>query len=205
MIQGSLALALSLSLGDIVIDPPPAPEDIQPASIDLHLGRSFVVFSGLGRVLDFRDPDVRPEVEVSRFEADHISLHPGQFALATTAETVAFSTRFVGRIEGKSSVGRIGLLTHVTAGFVDPGWSGQLTLELCNVSTHTLVLPAGLAIAQIAFFEAHMVGTPYGEANGNHYGAQQGATVSRLVKPYTRRGHMRVYEDGGIKVTSGED
>jgi len=195
MIQGSLALALSLSLGDIVIDPPPAPEDIQPASIDLHLGRSFVVFSGLGRVLDFRDPDVRPEVEVSRFEADHISLHPGQFALATTAETVTFNTRFVGRIEGKSSVGRIGLLTHVTAGFVDPGWSGQLTLELCNVSHHTLILPAGFAIAQIAFFDAHMVNA-YGAANGNHYRAQRGATVSRLVEPYKQQGAMRVYDDG---------
>lgn len=196
MILGDERIRVALRWGYISITPPPAPEDIQPASVDLHLGTSFVVFSGVGRVLDFRDPDVRPEVEVSRFEADHISLHPGQFALATTAETISFDTRFVGRIEGKSSVGRIGLLTHVTAGFVDPGWSGQLTLELCNVSTNTLILPAGFAIAQIAFFDVQSAGKAYGEANGNHYRTQQGATVSRLVEPYRQQGAMRVYDDG---------
>ena len=196
MIQGSTALWLALSLGDIVIDPPPAPEAIQPASIDLHLGTSFVVFPGGHRVLNFTDPERPPEVEVVRFEADHINLHPGQFALATTAERVAFGVKFVGRIEGKSSIGRIGLLTHVTAGFIDPGWDGPLTLELHNVSPHTLVLPAGFAVAQIAFFEAHMVGRGYGAAGGNHYRQQRGATVSRLVMPYTQQGAMRVYDDG---------
>ena len=150
----------------IVIDPYPADIDIQPASVDVHLGRKF------GRLINerpiYRLTDVS---DIEYFERDNITLKPGRFILGQLAESVTINDSHIARIEGKSSIGRRGIAIHVTAGFVDPGWSGVLTLEIFNTSQVTYILTEGDPIAQLAFDKLSIASArPYGHPELNsHY------------------------------------
>jgi dCTP deaminase len=113
-------------------------------------------------------------------------LHPGEFVLGSTLERVAIPDDLVARLEGKSSLGRLGLLIHSTAGYVDPGWDGYLTLELSNVANLPITIYPGMKIGQISFFRLTTpADTPYGSA-GNKYQGQRGPTASRIHEEFTK-------------------
>lgn len=122
---------------------------LQPASYDLTLGCNWALPVPEDIVEPYRES--QPEDHWSRFKSSDYLLRPGEFMLATTTERVELSTQFCARVEGKSTLGRWGLLVHTTAGFVDPGFSGLITLELRNVGPFTLRLRAGMPICQVAF------------------------------------------------------
>jgi dCTP deaminase len=170
--------------GRIVIDPWD-PALVQPASVDLRLGDSFRVFHN-HRVtaIDLRDPPTNLTEEVVVAAGEPFAIHPGEFALGRTLETVAIPDDVVARIEGKSSLGRLGLIVHATAGFVDPGFTGSLTLEITNLTRVPIKLYGGLPIAQLSFMALDTAAEhPYGsEALGSHYQGQVAATESRYMR-----------------------
>ena len=167
--------------GRIVIDPWD-PEMVQPASVDVRLGGSFRVFHNHRiQVIDLEDPpsDLTEHVEVG--DGEPFVIHPGEFVLGRTHEIVEIPTDIVCRIEGKSSLGRLGLIVHATAGFVDPGFKGSLTLEITNFNSVPIVLRPGLPIAQLSFMALDRdAERPYGHPElGSHYHGQVEATESR--------------------------
>ena len=161
------------------------PAMVQPASVDLRLGNSFRVFHN-HRVtaIDLRDPPRNLTEEVVVEPGDPFAIHPGEFALGRTLEAVEIPDDVVARIEGKSSLGRLGLIVHATAGFVDPGFKGTLTLEITNLTRVPIKLYAGLPIAQLSFMALDAPAEhPYGsEALGSHYQGQVAATESRYMR-----------------------
>jgi dCTP deaminase len=170
--------------GRIVVDPW---DDslVQPASIDLRLGNSFRVFHN-HRVtaIDLRRPPTNLTEEVAIAEDEPFAIHPGEFVLGRTLEQVQIPDDIVARIEGKSSLGRLGLIVHATAGFVDPGFSGTLTLEITNLTRVPIVLYSGLPIAQLSFMGLDAPAErPYGSSElGSHYQGQVAATESRYMR-----------------------
>ena len=171
-----------LQEGDLRIEPLDW-DEIQPASIDMTLAAKLRIFSALpGQDIDPANPDeTAPTVEISVAPADVFRLMPGQFILGSTVEKVAIPADIVGRIEGKSSLGRLGLLIHATAGYVDPGFQGDLTLEISNGSANPILLRPGMRIAQLALLQATSPAErPYGSQHLNsRYQDQKGATPSR--------------------------
>src|SRR5512135_2558301 len=172
--------------GRISIDPFD-PADVQPSSVDLHLGSDFQVFRNSR--YPYIDPSreqagLTERVEASREEP--FVLHPGEFVLGTTAERIALPDDIVARLEGKSSLGRLGLLIHSTAGYVDPGWTGRLTLELSNVANLPIVLYFGMRIGQISFFGmSSPVERPYGSSGlGSKYQDQSEPTASAFHEDF---------------------
>ena len=161
------------------------PADLQPSSVDLHLDRSFRVFrNNRYPYIDVRapQPDLTELLHVA--EDEPFILHPGEFVLGQTLEWVELPDDLVARLEGKSSLGRLGLLIHSTAGYVDPGWDGYLTLELSNVANLPITLYPGMRIGQISFFRlTSPAETPYGKA-GNKYQGQRGPTPSRFFRDF---------------------
>jgi dCTP deaminase len=155
---------------------------VQPSSIDLRLGNSFRVFHN-HRVtaIDLREPPQGLTEEVVVADDEPFVIHPGEFCLGRTLEWVELPDDVVARVEGKSSVGRLGLIVHATAGFVDPGWKGTLTLELNNLTRVPIKLYAGLLIAQLSFMALDRPAErPYGSPQlGSHYQGQVAATESR--------------------------
>jgi dCTP deaminase len=167
--------------GRIRIDPWD-PELVQPASVDLRLGDSFRVFHNHRiSAIDLREPPANLTEEIVIGGDDAFVIHPGEFALGRTLEWVELPEDIVARIEGKSSIGRLGLIVHATAGFCDPGWKGTLTLELNNLTRVPIKLYPGLLIAQLSFMTLDAPAErPYGsEALGSHYQGQVAATESR--------------------------
>ncbi len=167
--------------GRVKIDPWD-PAMVQPASIDLKLGPSFRVFHNHRiQTIDLADPpqDLTEHVEVA--EGETFVIHPGEFVLGRTVEAVELPEDLVARIEGKSSLGRLGLICHATAGFVDPGFSGTLTLEITNFNSVPIVLRPGLPIAQLSLMTLDASAErPYGHPElGSHYQGQREATESR--------------------------
>jgi dCTP deaminase len=158
---------------------------VQPASIDLRLGDSFRVFHN-HRVtaIDLRDPPKNLTEEVVVPDGEPFAIHPGEFVLGRTLEYVEIPNDVVARIEGKSSLGRLGLIVHATAGFVDPGFRGTLTLEITNLTRVPIKLYAGLLIAQLSFMALDSPAErPYGsEQLGSHYQGQVAATESRYMR-----------------------
>jgi dCTP deaminase len=155
---------------------------VQPASVDLRLGDSFRVFHNhRASAIDLRDPPQHLTEEVKVTGDEPFVIHPGEFALGRTMEWVELPDDIVARIEGKSSLGRLGLIVHATAGFCDPGWKGTLTLELANLTRVPILLYHGLAIAQLSFMALDVPAErPYGhEELGSHYQGQVDATASR--------------------------
>jgi dCTP deaminase len=155
---------------------------IQPASIDLRLGDSFRVFHNhRAPAIDLREPPANLTEEVTVAPEDAFVIHPGEFCLGRTLEWVELPDDIVARIEGKSSLGRLGLIVHATAGFCDPGWRGTLTLELNNLTRVPIKLYPGLLIAQLSFMTLDRPAErPYGSSElGSHYQGQVAATESR--------------------------
>jgi dCTP deaminase len=161
---------------------------VQPASIDLRLGTSFRVFHNhRAAAIDLNDPprDLTEHVEID--DSSPFVIHPGEFVLGRTLEQVEIPDDIVARIEGKSSLGRLGLIVHATAGFVDPGFSGTLTLEITNLTRVPIKLYAGKPIAQLSFMTLDAPAQrPYGHRElGSHYQGQVEATESRYGGPPT--------------------
>ena len=155
---------------------------IQPSSVDVRLDRYFRVFEN--HRYPFIDPAVeQPELtrEVATVGDEPFVLHPGEFVLASTFEVITLPDDIAGRLEGKSSLGRLGLLTHSTAGFIDPGFSGHITLELSNVANLPVTLHPGMKIGQLCLFQLSSPAEhPYGSAKyGSRYQGQRGPTPSR--------------------------
>jgi dCTP deaminase len=167
--------------GRIVIDPWD-PSMVQPASVDIRLGNSFRVFHNHRiQSIDLAEPpgDLTEHVEIA--DDGTFVIHPGEFVLGRTHEFVEIPDDIVCRIEGKSSLGRLGLVVHATAGFVDPGFKGTLTLEIANFNSVPIVLRPGLPICQLSFMALDRPAErPYGHPGlGSHYHGQVEATESR--------------------------
>ncbi len=165
------------------------PAMVQPSSIDFRLDRYFRVFEN--HMYPHIDPaedqsDLTRMVETAHGEP--FILHPGEFVLGSTYEVVSLPDDLAARVEGKSSLGRLGLLTHATAGFVDPGFSGHVTLELANVATLPIKLWPGMKIGQLCFFQLSSPSEhPYGSAKyGSRYQGQRGPTPSRSYLNFHR-------------------
>ncbi len=156
---------------------------IQPSSVDLHVDRYFRLFRNhTSRVIDVRE-DQEDLTELVDVGDDPLILHPGEFVLGSTTEKVTLPDDLVARLEGKSSLGRLGLLIHSTAGFVDAGWDGHLTLELSNVANLPITVYPGMKIGQISFLQMTTAAEhPYGsESLGSKYQGQWGPTPSRYA------------------------
>lgn len=162
---------------------------VQPSSVDVRLDRYFRLFDNhkyqhIDPATD--QPDLTRLVEVDPDES--FVLHPGEFVLGATFEVVTLPDDVAARLEGKSSLGRLGLLTHSTAGFIDPGFSGHVTLELSNVATLPITLWPGMKIGQLCFFRLSSAAEhPYGsERYGSRYQGQRGPTASRSAANFHR-------------------
>ncbi|MHA7268622.1 dCTP deaminase [Arthrobacter sp. HLT1-20] len=170
----------------IVLDPYD-PAMVQPSSVDVRIDRFFRLFDNHRYAhIDPAEeqPDLTRMVEVDPDEP--FILHPGEFALSSTYETVTLPDDVAARLEGKSSLGRLGLLTHSTAGFIDPGFSGHITLELSNVATLPIKLWPGMKIGQLCFFQlSSPAENPYGTGPYlNRYQGQRGPTASRSFQNF---------------------
>jgi dCTP deaminase len=172
----------------IVLDPF-QPDMIQPSSVDVRLDRFFRLFDNHKYAHidpELEQPELTRLVEVDPKEP--FVLHPGEFVLGSTYETVTLPHDIAARLEGKSSLGRLGLLTHSTAGFIDPGFSGHVTLELSNMATLPIMLWPGSKIGQLCFFRLSSPAEhPYGSGvYGNRYQGQRGPTASRSYQNFHR-------------------
>jgi dCTP deaminase len=183
MVLSDATIREELDAGRIVIDPL---DDgcIQPSSVDLHVDQYFRLFRNhTQRVIDVREDqeDLTELVDVGT--EDPLVLHPGEFVLGSTVERVGLPDDLVALLEGKSSLGRLGLLIHSTAGFVDAGWDGHLTLELSNVANLPITVYPGMKIGQISFLKMTTPASrPYGSSGlGSKYQGQWGPTPSRYA------------------------
>ena len=187
MVLSDRTIKHELAEGGIAIEPFSA-DDVQPASVDLHLDSRLRVFRNYTEPYVDLSRDL-PELTVVETigESDPFILHPGEFVLGNTLERIELGAHIVARLEGKSSLGRIGLLIHSTAGFVDPGWKGSLTLELSNVSRLPLTLYSGMPIGQISFqYLTTDAERPYGsEGLRSRYQGQTGPTATRIHEGFS--------------------
>ena len=188
MLLSDRDIRAELAAGRVVLDPF-EPAMVQPSSVDVRIDKYFRVFE------NHRYPHIDPAIEqadltreVEPAEDDPFILHPGEFVLASTYEVITLPNDVAGRLEGKSSLGRLGLLTHSTAGWIDPGFSGHVTLELSNVATLPIKLWPGMKIGQLCLFRTSSpVEHPYGSsAYGSRYQDQRGPTPSRSWQNFHR-------------------
>ena len=197
MLLSDRDIRAEIDSGRVRLDPF-EPAMVQPSSIDVRLDRYFRVFE------NHRYPHIDPAVEqpdltrlVEPEPGEPFVLHPGEFVLASTYEVITLPNDLASRLEGKSSLGRLGLLTHSTAGFIDPGFSGHVTLELSNVATLPIKLWPGMKIGQLCMFRLSSPSEfPYGSAKyGSRYQGQRGPTPSRSFRDFHR---TDVSDDSGI-------
>ena len=188
MLMSDRDIRASIEAGEIGLEPLEM-SLLQPSSFDVRLDRFFRLFDN--HKYAYIDPaedqsDLTHLVEVDPNEA--FILHPGEFVLGSTYEFVTLPDNIAARLEGKSSLGRLGLLTHSTAGFVDPGFKGHVTLELANVSNLPIKLWPGMKVGQLCFFQLSSPSeTPYGsEKYNNRYQGQRGPTASRSFMNFYR-------------------
>jgi len=186
MVLSDRTIKEEIAAGRIVFDPYDE-SLVQPSSVDVRVDRRFRVFHNSRHpYIDVRKPmeDLTELVEVEG--DDPFVLHPGEFVLGQTLERVTLPDDLVARLEGKSSIGRLGLLIHSTAGFVDPGFNGNLTLELSNVANLPITLYVGMKIGQLSFVQlTEPAENPYGAALlGSKYQGQSGPTPSRYWKNF---------------------
>jgi dCTP deaminase len=188
MILSDASIRIALEKGRIEIDPL-GDDAVQPSSVDLRVDRFFRVFR------NYSEPHIdpkRPQEQLTELiEIEYgaaFVLHPGEFVLGSTLERVRLPDDLVARLEGKSSLGRLGLLIHSTAGFVDAGWDGYLTLELSNVANLPIAIYPGMKIGQISFLEMTTAAEhPYGSReNRSKYQGQRGPTASRYYLNFER-------------------
>jgi dCTP deaminase len=179
----------ALAVGRIAIDPLDEAR-IQPSSVDVELDRLFRVFRNFtAGVIDLKE-DLEDLTELVKVPEDGVfMLHPGDFVLGSTRERIALGDDLVGRLDGKSSLGRLGLLIHSTAGFIDPGFDGHITLELSNVARLPITLYPGMRIGQISFLAMTTAADqPYGRGSlGSKYQGQRGPTPSRYHENFRDR------------------
>jgi dCTP deaminase len=188
VILSDVSIRKALAEGRIEIDPLDE-RAIQPSSVDLRVDRFFRVFRN--DTTPFIDPKQNQENLTELVEVDddgRFILHPGEFVLGSTLERVKLPDDMVARLEGKSSLGRLGLLIHSTAGFVDSGWDGYLTLELSNVANLPIAIYPGMKIGQISFLQMTTAAEhPYGSSTtGSKYQGQRGPTPSRYYLNFDR-------------------
>lgn len=194
MILSDTQIKEALLSGDIRFDPEISLEtQLQPASIDLRLSRFFRMFNASQHpVLDplstLELNEITTLVELE--EGKPFIVHPGEFVLGSTLEYVWLSQRLVGRVEGRSSLGRLGIIIHSTAGYIDPGFEGTLTLEISNVGKIPVALYPLMRICQISFLQTGKVARPYGQNRGSKYQGQREPTSSRLTldEEFLRKG-----------------
>lgn len=187
MIFSDRSITEAVETGRIEIDPF-EPAHVQPSSVDLRVDRIFRVFE------NHRYPHIDPRAdqddltkEVVVDDDEPFILHPGEFVLGSTLERVRLGNDIVARLEGKSSLGRLGLLIHSTAGFVDPGFDGYLTLELSNVANLPIAIHPEMKIGQISFYQMTTdADHPYGSSEvGSKYQGQRGPTPSRAFRDFS--------------------
>ncbi|MGH3466624.1 MAG: dCTP deaminase [Thermocrispum sp.] len=188
MLLSDRDLRKELESGRLGLDPYDE-QMLQPSSIDVRLDRYFRVFDNTRYT--HIDPSLQQDELTSLVEQngeDPFVLHPGEFVLGSTFELVTLPDDLAGRLEGKSSLGRLGLLTHSTAGFIDPGFSGHITLELSNVANLPITLWPGMKIGQLCLFRLSSAAEhPYGSARaGSKYQGQRGPTPSRAYQNFHR-------------------
>lgn len=185
MILSDTDLIARLKAGDLVVNPLDDPDlQIQPASIDLRMGNEFIVFKpGHIPCIYIDQPDLAANYteEVIIGDDDHFILHPGEFALGTTYEYVEIPDDLVARIEGRSSLGRLAVIVHATAGFIDPGFKGRITLELSNLGKVPVALKPKMRCSQIVLHTMQSKSArPYGEGRGSKYQNQKGPIASKI-------------------------
>ena len=187
MILSDRTLREQIAAGRIVLDPFDETL-IQPSSIDVRISHMFRVFRNhTAAVIDVKQ-DLTALTELVEISEDQaFMLHPGEFVLGSTLERLAVPDDLVARIEGKSSLGRLGLLIHSTAGFIDAGFDGHITLELANVASLPITLYPGMKIGQVSFMQMTTAAdNPYGSgAKGSKYQGQRGPTPSRYFENFT--------------------
>lgn len=183
MILSDSQIIEAIKAGDILFTPPIDEEiQLQPASVDLRLAADFRVF----RISQcaFLDPTKPMNLEevttLVRVEDGPFIVHPGEFVLGATIEYLQLSSRYVGRVEGRSSLGRIGIIIHSTAGYIDPGFEGAITLEISNVGKIPVALYKGMRICQVSFLQTGKVLRPYGEKRNSKYQGQKGPITSKI-------------------------
>ena len=213
MILSDADILRRLEEGDLVVEPLDDPElQIQPASVDLRLGREFLEFQRTNI------PCIHPnsEQEVSEYvsetlveEGGEFILHPGDFVLGTTMERVEIPADLIAHVEGRSSLGRLAVVVHATAGLCDPGYKGQITLELSNLGTAPVALEPGMRISQLTFTELKSPSErPYGEERGSKYQGQSGPQASRIQSDHEFGGDQKGESErkgGEGKRDSGSD
>ncbi len=181
MVLSDRTISRLLEEGRIEIDPYD-PSLLQPSSVDVRVDRYFRVFRNARYpFIDVKEP-MEDLTELEEIDDDiPFILHPGEFVLGSTLERIRLPDDLVARLEGKSSLGRLGLLIHSTAGFIDPGWDGHVTLELSNVANLPITIYYGMKIGQVSFVQlSEAAASPYGTGKlGSKYQGQQGPTPSR--------------------------
>jgi dCTP deaminase len=186
MILSDVSIRAAIEVGRIVIDPFD-PTMVQPSSVDVRVDRYFRVFENHRYpYIDPKQPQPDLTTEVVTDMDVPFVLHPGQFVLGSTLEVVGLGDDIVARLEGKSSLGRLGLLIHSTAGFVDPGFEGHLTLELSNVANLPIAIYPAMKIGQLSFYDLSTPAeNPYGSrTTGSKYQGQRGPTPSRIHEDF---------------------
>jgi len=185
MILADREIRRRLADGDLVVEPLDDPElQIQPASVDLRLGREFLEFRRTN--ISCIHPDDEREVdeyvdETTVEEGGEFILHPGDFVLGTTKERVEIPPDLIAHVEGRSSLGRLAVVVHATAGLADPGYRGQITLELSNLGSAPVALSPGMRVSQLTFTElTSPAERPYGAERGSKYQDQSGPQASRI-------------------------
>lgn len=187
MIFSDRTIKEAVSAGRIIVDPFDVAM-VQPSSIDLRCSHDFRVFENHRySVIDPKADQPHLTKSVSASNDQPFILHPGEFVLGSTLEVIGLADDIVARLEGKSSLGRIGLLIHSTAGFIDPGFKGQVTLELSNVANLPIAIYPGMKIGQVSFYELSTAAEhPYGSAGaGSKYQGQTGPTPSRVHREFS--------------------
>lgn len=181
MLLSDRDIRAAIDSGDLGIEPF-EPANVQPSSVDVRMDRFFRVFNN--SKYTHIDPKLQQDELTTLVEVDEgesFVLHPGEFVLASTLEKFTLPANLAGRLEGKSSLGRLGLLTHSTAGFIDPGFDGYITLELSNVANLPMTLWPGMKVGQLALFKmSSPAEVPYGSGKlGSKYQGQRGPTPSK--------------------------
>ncbi|PSP61516.1 dCTP deaminase [Halobacteriales archaeon QH_8_67_36] len=185
MILSDADILRRLEDGDLVVEPLDDPDiQIQPASVDLRLGREFLEFqhANIPCIHPDAEAEVDEYVELTEVEEDgEYILHPGDFVLGTTHERVGIPHDLIAHVEGRSSLGRLAIVVHATAGLCDPGFSGKITLELSNLGTAPVALTPGMRISQLTFTELKTpADRPYGVKRGSKYQDQSGPQASKI-------------------------
>lgn len=175
-----------LKTGKLVIEPMPNEEQIQPAWIDLCLGNEFLIFKR--REVAYIDPKSPPKDYTEKIivkDGEPFILHPGEFVLGTVKEYIKFPSDLAGAVDGRSSLGRLGILTHITSTFINPGWEGRLVLEINNIGIMPVALYPGMRVCKVVFFKlSSPCEIPYSQRKDAKYKAQRGVVASRLEEEF---------------------